>query len=195
MKVTLTFLEERQACNEGKLWVTENGLIGLEDIEFLQKLIAYDKLAWANWLIVRVMNRVECCSYTIFAAKQVLDIYEKRYPSDNRPRKAIDAAKILLDAKEAYAAAKEAYATMQKKDSGVWDKSFRKEVNMKDNFSYPVKMENCESQEFENCVHCIFYDNCERKDLLRPYDVVGVAVACLLATIMLCAILDVIGVI
>jgi len=30
----------------------------------------------------------------IFAAEQVIEIYEKKYPNDKRPREAIEAAKI-----------------------------------------------------------------------------------------------------
>jgi len=34
--------------------------------------------------------------YAIFAAEQVLGIYEKKYPEDGRPRKAIEAAKAWI---------------------------------------------------------------------------------------------------
>jgi hypothetical protein len=34
--------------------------------------------------------------YAIYAAEQVIDIYEKEYPKDNRPREAIKAAKKCL---------------------------------------------------------------------------------------------------
>jgi len=53
-------------------------------------------------------------SYAIFAAEQVLDIYEKQYPDDKRPRQAIDAAKKCLKdpSKKNKNAAYAAYAAM-----------------------------------------------------------------------------------
>jgi len=36
-------------------------------------------------------------SYAVFAAEQVLPFYEKKYPNDDRPRKAIEAAKKCID--------------------------------------------------------------------------------------------------
>jgi len=52
---------------------------------------------WANWLIVRAMNRKQYLNYAIFAAEQVIHIWEKRYPEDSRPRQAINAAKAALE--------------------------------------------------------------------------------------------------
>ena len=55
------------------------------------------------------MNKTQKVQYAIFAAEQVIDIYEKKYPDDLRPRKAIEAAKSYLDnpckKTKAYAAA------------------------------------------------------------------------------------------
>ena len=54
--------------------------------------------------------------YAIYAAEQVIGIFEKKYPIDKRPRKAIEAAKAYLKRpcaetkKAAYAAAYAAYA-------------------------------------------------------------------------------------
>ena len=43
------------------------------------------------------MKRKQCIQYAIYAAEQVIDIFEKEYPDDKRPRKAIDAAKLYLE--------------------------------------------------------------------------------------------------
>ena len=94
--ITTKFLVSHNACKSGMVWVTENKLIGLSAIDFLNKLIEADNLDWANWLIVRVMNKKQKVQYAIFAAEQVIDIYEKKYPTDDRPRKAIEAAKEYL---------------------------------------------------------------------------------------------------
>jgi len=95
-KITLKFLQSKDACLDGVNWCEENKLIGLPTIDFLNKLIKNDKLDWANWLIARVMKRKQyLLAYAIFAAESVLDIYEKEYPNDNRPRKAIETAKAM----------------------------------------------------------------------------------------------------
>jgi len=123
--ITKKFLESHNACQSGMEWVTDNKLIGLSAKDFLNKLIESDKLDWANWLIVRVMNKKQKVQYAIYAAEQVIDIFEKKYPNDDRPRKAIEAAKEYLAnpsinakrnaADAAYAAADAAYARKQMK--------------------------------------------------------------------------------
>ena len=95
-KVTKKFLESHHACSSGMAWVTENKLIGLSDIDFLKKLMESEKYEWANWLIVRLINKTQKVQYAIFAAEQVLYIFEKKYPKDLRPRKAIEVAKEYL---------------------------------------------------------------------------------------------------
>ena len=42
------------------------------------------------------MTYEQSVSYAVFAAEQVIDIYEKKYPDDKRPRQAIDAAKACI---------------------------------------------------------------------------------------------------
>ena len=95
--ITQKYLESHNACQPGMRWVTENKLIGLSAIDFLNKLIEAEKLDWANWLIVRVMNKKQKVQYAVFAAEQVLHIFENKYPNDDRPRKAIEAAKNYLE--------------------------------------------------------------------------------------------------
>ena len=94
--ITKEFLEKHNACSSGMSWVTENKLIGLAPKEFIDTLMSNDKFGWANWLIVRLMNKKQKVQYAIFAAEQVLYIFEKKYPGDLRPRKAIEAAKEYL---------------------------------------------------------------------------------------------------
>ena len=96
MKITKEFLESKNACRQGLEFVIKNNFIGLEDVDFINGLIKKEKLNWANWLIVRVMDYKQYVSYAIFAAEQVIDIYEKKHPKDKRPRNAIEAAKKCL---------------------------------------------------------------------------------------------------
>ena len=110
--ITEEFLKSHHACSSGMEWVKKNKLIGLESFEFLDKLMDADKFSWANWLVVRLMDKPQKVKYAIFAAEQVIDIFEKKYPNDNRPRKAIEAAKGYLKSPttETKAAAYAAYA-------------------------------------------------------------------------------------
>jgi len=95
-RITKKFLVTHNACTDGLIWVEENGLIGLPADQFLEKLINADKLNWANWLIVRVMTRTQCLQYAIFAAHQVLPLFEQKYLNELHLRKAVEAAERCL---------------------------------------------------------------------------------------------------
>ena len=89
-EITNDFLTHTGACYDGIAWWRKEQ--NHETFTILNRLIETHNLNWANWLIVRVMERKQKNKYAVFAAQQVLDIYEKKYPDDLRPRKAIDAA-------------------------------------------------------------------------------------------------------
>ena len=44
-------------------------------------------------LLWEVLNKKQKIQYAIYAAEQVVDIYENKYPENDQPRKAIEAAK------------------------------------------------------------------------------------------------------
>ncbi len=96
MKITKQWLTKRGACQDGIDWVIAEKLIGLDGNKFVGRLIKADKLDWANWLIVRIMDYKQYVSYAVYAAEQVIDNYEAKYPTDKRPRQAIEAAKKCL---------------------------------------------------------------------------------------------------
>ena len=95
MRITVAKLKKLNACREAvdefKQQKKDWKLIPL-----LEKMIKSEKLDWANWLIVRCMKRKQYLAYAIYAARQVLNIFEKKYPKDKRPRKAIKAAEKVL---------------------------------------------------------------------------------------------------
>jgi len=65
--------------------------------KILYLMIEQEKLDWTNWLICRLFpTRKMKVQYAIFAARQVLDIWEAKYPNDKRPRLAIEAAEVCL---------------------------------------------------------------------------------------------------
>ena len=95
MKITKEWLKEKGACDSGFEWFIKQK--ETDGVEVVKKLITENKLLWANWLIVRIMDYKQYVSYAVFAAEQVIDIYEKRYPKDKRPRQAIEAAKKCIE--------------------------------------------------------------------------------------------------
>ena len=118
MKITLEFLKEKSACSEGVAWFKAQK--ETNSIKVLRALMKDDKWNYANWLIVRVMTYKQYVSYAVFAAEQVIEIYEKRNPEDDRPRKAIEAAKKCISnpSKEnTAAAATAAYAASYAADA------------------------------------------------------------------------------
>jgi hypothetical protein len=116
-KITNEWLKGKNACFDGVKWFDENYPKGSLPIPVLKKLSKEDRFDWANWTIVRVMTRPQYLKYGVYAAEQVIDIFEKKYPNDKRPRQAIEAAKRVIDndteenrRAAAYAAADAAYA-------------------------------------------------------------------------------------
>ena len=111
MKITLRWLKSKSACPEGIAWF--NAQKERDSKKLIVKLMAEKHFDWASWLIVQVMERPQYLAYTIYAAEQVIDIYEKKYPTDKRPRNAIEAVKKCLtddSAENRNAAADAAYA-------------------------------------------------------------------------------------
>jgi len=91
--ITLKWLQSKDACKESiEAWhkETDHGTLAT-----LNRLVVKNP-KWGNWLICRLMNKKQAVQYAIFAAEQVIDIYERKYPNDKRPRNAIEAAKAYL---------------------------------------------------------------------------------------------------
>jgi len=91
--ITVEWLQSKGACLESlEEWhkETDHGTLTT-----LNRLIDKNP-EWGNWLICRLMNKKQAVKYAVFAAEQVIDIYEKAYPNDKRPRNAIEAAKEYL---------------------------------------------------------------------------------------------------
>jgi len=97
VKITLDYLKEKSACQSGIDFVTEKGMLDLEDKDFATKLVEYEQFDWAYWLLKRLFNKRQSVQMAIFAAEQVIDIYEKKYPDNKKPREAIEAARKVLE--------------------------------------------------------------------------------------------------
>jgi hypothetical protein len=100
MQLNMELLVSLGACKDGKAWYaahpypTVQG--GIADI--LSDELCPRRSVWANWLIVRVLSSDNNIRYAIYASGLVLHHFENKYPDDNRPQKAIRAAKKYLKA-------------------------------------------------------------------------------------------------
>ena len=93
-EITDNWIEQNKPCQGAvKDWWDKKER---DPIKILELLIKDKKYDWANWYIVRVMEYKDYVSYAVYAAESVLDIYEKEYPNDKRPREAIEAAKKCI---------------------------------------------------------------------------------------------------
>src|SRR3990167_4661419 len=112
------WINEKSACEEAVILFAEHykDTVIAGDL-LVEVLIKEKRLQWANWLLPRIMNKIQCVKYAVFAAEQVIDIFEKKCPDDKRPREAIEAAKRWLgdpsDKNKAAAAADAAAAALR----------------------------------------------------------------------------------
>jgi hypothetical protein len=63
-----------------------------------ESIIEDDKECWSEMKIIKAYHwtKEDSVELAIFSAELAIDIYEKQYPNDNRPRKTIEAAKNYL---------------------------------------------------------------------------------------------------
>ena len=94
MKLNKQWINKFDPCEEGIEWLEAQD--ERDGVKIVKKLIKENKLDWANWTIVTLMKRKQYLRYAIYAAEQVIDIFEKKYPKDDRPRKAIETAKAVV---------------------------------------------------------------------------------------------------
>jgi hypothetical protein len=122
MKFSLEKAQELKACQSGIDWYKANGEPDTVE-KTVEACIKTNELNYANWLLSNTLAEKQCGIYAVFAAEQVIDIFEVKYPDDKRPRLAIEAAKKVIEndtpenrnaaadaAHEAYAAANASYA-------------------------------------------------------------------------------------
>jgi hypothetical protein len=114
--ITLKYLESVNACAGGVKWWKSLKTTDFHNI-MEASLASDDKeiVEYGNWLLSQIFTPEQRIQYAIFAAEQVLSIFESNYPEDSRPRKAIEAAQAHLDnpsvetAHAAHSAARAAY--------------------------------------------------------------------------------------
>ncbi len=97
IEITLRQLQKMKACDEGKQWFIDHNITAVKPL--VTALLQDEKDNYARWLISRLMTHPQKAKWAIYSAKQVLKLFEKKYPKDLRPRKAIKAAKDFLSGK------------------------------------------------------------------------------------------------
>jgi hypothetical protein len=103
MKINIKLIKKLNACEEGIIWF-KNKYGKKTTLEILAKdLVEEYKYNWLSWFITKNLNKDDNVRYAIFAAELVIHIFEEKYPNDDRPRKAIQAAKDYLETKSAIA--------------------------------------------------------------------------------------------
>jgi hypothetical protein len=102
MKITKEWLKGKRACKEGFDWWEKHAEANVKKLAL--RLVNENHFDWANWMLTRIFDKTQNIKYAIFAAEQAIGIYEKDYPKDDRPRKAIEAAKDYLKKSNDYAA-------------------------------------------------------------------------------------------
>jgi hypothetical protein len=90
-KITPQLLTDLGACREGKDWAVS--VIG-KGMDLVTMLPLFERADWMLWLLknTEALDKVGYVRLAVVCAQSVLDIYEKKYPDDKRPRLAIDAA-------------------------------------------------------------------------------------------------------
>ena len=94
MKITEKLLRDMGACIDGILWVREQETDDLK--ELLTRAISNGRQSDAKWLLSRLMDKKQCVEWAVLCAESVLPIFTERYPDDDRPAKAIAAAKAWI---------------------------------------------------------------------------------------------------
>ena len=89
MKLTKRWLENNNACSEAVEWFLAQEKKDYKSL--LELCIKEDRFDWANWVISQKLPKINKVRYAVYAAEQVIGIYEKQYPDDKRPREAIRA--------------------------------------------------------------------------------------------------------
>ena len=94
MKLTVRTLKKYGACIEAVDWVKTQKNKSYKAL--FSECLAGEHLDWAKWIIARLLDKENKIRYAIYAATQVIHLYEDKYPGDDRPKKAIQAAKNYL---------------------------------------------------------------------------------------------------
>ena len=101
------FLAGNKACEEGYKWAqTQTD----RSHEAFLRAAAEENFGYFTWCLTHTFNAPQSVEFAVFCAELVLPIFERKFPADERPRKAIAAAAADAAYAASRAAADEAYA-------------------------------------------------------------------------------------
>ena len=90
--LTVEQLKALNPCDEGFEWYSQN--IKTENVEEILTILSNHRWDWCRWLFVRLLDIKSNRILAIYCAELVLPIFEEKYPTDKRPREAVEAARL-----------------------------------------------------------------------------------------------------
>jgi Immunity protein Imm5 len=92
IKLTEEWLRGENPCSDGLAFAARH------KFNFRKIYAACPRSDWLLWLLRRAqaIDKPQAVQVSIACAEHVLDMYEKKYPEDKRPRQAIEAAQAWL---------------------------------------------------------------------------------------------------
>ena len=89
--ITPGWLKSYSACGDGYAWACTIIGDGMTLEKFLPK---FERADWMLWTLKRAksLEKIHLVKIAIKCAESVIEIYERKYPKDDRPRKSIEAA-------------------------------------------------------------------------------------------------------
>lgn len=115
--LTEEFVNLKKPCKDAVDFV-KTGTKERDAFRVIDFLIEKSKFSWVEWLLSRLLTIEGAIEWACLCAESVLPIFEAEYPSDHRPRLAIEAARGLDQdsAHAANAAYANAYANAAARD-------------------------------------------------------------------------------
>lgn len=84
------WLKEKRACQSGVKWFLAQDETNAAKV--MLKLVDEDRASDALWILEKTMNKKQSVQLAVFSARLCLENFEKAFPDNDRPRKAIEAA-------------------------------------------------------------------------------------------------------
>ena len=110
MLITEKWLNDKEACEGGIQWWKSLNTGKPEDI--FRAAQTEEEFDYCVWMVKYTFNKKQAVEFSIFCAEKVLHFWEEKYPENDSPARAIEAAKKYLKrpCKETKDAAKDAAA-------------------------------------------------------------------------------------
>jgi hypothetical protein len=94
MRITIKQLKSLNACSDGIAWFKTQK--NKEAKHILRQSVKEGQFSYANWFVTNLFTHPQCVQHSIFSAELCVKEFEKFFPSDSRPREAIEIVKKWL---------------------------------------------------------------------------------------------------